>query len=317
MNTNLKQIIRSSTFSLVAMALGLFLLSSCDPTISSLEFDLPDSHSVDDLTPPEAAFSSAATDEDYLTYEFANASSSSTTYEWDFGDGETSTDLEPSHTYGDLGTYTVTLVSSDNLGVTSTFSEAIEVAVPLTAVKITPEIINGDFEDGTSGWKPSAFTGASTNAFNGSSDGSFILYDGTEVADKTKGAKYTTSTTMVPFSGDSRAGYQEITVSPNTEYTFEFVYAISTSNALNGGEQVIVEILDGHFPDAADAYVSSNSVTGPLGKGVGTTADGKGVFERIVSSFTSNATGKVSIWMYGITTTNDAWADNIKVYPTE
>ncbi len=33
-----------------------------------------------------------------------------TTYLWDFGDGSTSTDLNPTHTYTDMGVYTVTLV---------------------------------------------------------------------------------------------------------------------------------------------------------------------------------------------------------------
>lgn len=35
------------------------------------------------------------------------------TYQWDFGDGTTSTEAEPKHTYADEGTYTVTLVVND------------------------------------------------------------------------------------------------------------------------------------------------------------------------------------------------------------
>ncbi len=43
---------------------------------------------------------------------FTNNSSNGLTYLWDFGDGNTSTDENPLHTYTNLGTYTVTLTAS-------------------------------------------------------------------------------------------------------------------------------------------------------------------------------------------------------------
>jgi PKD repeat protein len=48
-----------------------------------------------------------------LTATFTNRSSGATTYAWDFGDGESSTDENPSHTYAADGTYSVTLTASD------------------------------------------------------------------------------------------------------------------------------------------------------------------------------------------------------------
>lgn len=42
---------------------------------------------------------------------FNNTSSNTTSYTWDFGDGSTSTDENPSHNYLLAGTYTVTLVA--------------------------------------------------------------------------------------------------------------------------------------------------------------------------------------------------------------
>lgn len=50
------------------------------------------------------------------------------TYEWDFGDGTTSSDANPSHTYSAAGTYPVTLTVTDNDGVshTSTTQAVIE-----------------------------------------------------------------------------------------------------------------------------------------------------------------------------------------------
>ncbi|NUM48073.1 MAG: PKD domain-containing protein, partial [Anaerolineales bacterium] len=38
------------------------------------------------------------------------------TYLWDFGDGNTSTDVNPTHLYATLGTYTVTLTATNTLG---------------------------------------------------------------------------------------------------------------------------------------------------------------------------------------------------------
>ncbi|MCS6990735.1 MAG: PKD domain-containing protein [Chitinophagales bacterium] len=43
------------------------------------------------------------------TVHFTNLSINGTTYLWDFGDGNTSTDVNPVHTYTNVGTYTVTL----------------------------------------------------------------------------------------------------------------------------------------------------------------------------------------------------------------
>jgi len=54
------------------------------------------------------------------------------TYSWDFDDGETSTDLSPTHTYADNGTYTVTFTADDGTD-TNTYSDDIEInVVPVT-----------------------------------------------------------------------------------------------------------------------------------------------------------------------------------------
>lgn len=44
---------------------------------------------------------------------------------WDFGDGTTSTDTDPNHTYDNGGTYTVTLTVTDNCGNTDSAEELI------------------------------------------------------------------------------------------------------------------------------------------------------------------------------------------------
>jgi PKD repeat protein len=67
---------------------------------------------------PVAAFtaSAVAACEDVNTICFTNASSNSTSYTWDFGDGNTSAAVNPCHTYTNPGTYTVKLVAFSPFG---------------------------------------------------------------------------------------------------------------------------------------------------------------------------------------------------------
>ncbi len=50
------------------------------------------------------------------SYQFNNNTTGANQYFWDFGDGNTSTDFQPNHTYTDTGQYTVTLIASDTSG---------------------------------------------------------------------------------------------------------------------------------------------------------------------------------------------------------
>ena len=82
---------------------------------------------VDDV--PVAGFSSSAND---ATVDFTNTSTNATTYSWDFGDGNDSTEENPSHTYDDDGTYTVILTATNACGSVTT-EEEITIVTPPTA----------------------------------------------------------------------------------------------------------------------------------------------------------------------------------------
>ncbi len=58
---------------------------------------------------PTAEFSFAVS---AFTAEFSNGSNNASSYLWDFGDGETSTAIDPVHTYSGAGTYTVSLTAT-------------------------------------------------------------------------------------------------------------------------------------------------------------------------------------------------------------
>ena len=78
---------------------------------------------LDDL--PTTAFASVEAMMDYQ-FNFENQSAGNvTTTMWDFGDGNTSSELNPSHTYDQAGYYTVCLTNSNDCGTTTECTEVL------------------------------------------------------------------------------------------------------------------------------------------------------------------------------------------------
>lgn len=291
----------------------IFIMSlafvSCD-----FEYELPEAGSIADATLPMADFSFAQTDpEDFRVVSFTSSSVSATDFAWDFGGGETSTDENPSFTYPDEGSYTVSLSVSDKNGVSDMVTRDIEVIKPEEPDAIDPDVINGDFTDGQDGWKVSSFTDGTTSPFNSSSDGSSLDYDGNDTGAKTPGAKWTQSTSSgVYFSSNTRFAYQAFTVSPSTAYWVEWEHSIKNDvEDAEGGDRIVLQILDGHFSDGKDALGAT-----VIHESVGNIAEGKGNFTNLRTEFESNASGQIALWVWGVTN-EDAYADNIKIYPKE
>lgn len=88
------------------------------------------------VDPPTADF---IYDIDVLEVTFDNLSSGADSYEWTFGDGNTSMEENPVHTYADGGTFTVTL-KAENEGGSDTYSEDITLVKPAA-------VIDGTFTD--------------------------------------------------------------------------------------------------------------------------------------------------------------------------
>ncbi len=72
-----------------------------------------------------------------FTFNFANRSAYGSNYIWNFGDGTTSTDSAPAHTYTGYGVYDVTLITSGGCG-TDTSIQYQYIAVENTAPTVTP-----------------------------------------------------------------------------------------------------------------------------------------------------------------------------------
>lgn len=91
--------------------------------------------------PIEASFTATTSE---LTATFTNTSLNATSFMWDFGDGSTSTEENPTHTYAAPGTYTVTLTASG-------FGEEDSFATDVT-VSTTPLLLPLDFETLEPAW---------------------------------------------------------------------------------------------------------------------------------------------------------------------
>ena len=83
---------------------------------------------------PVINFSSSVTRAcDSLTTAFTNSTSGASSYNWSFGDGTTSTDNNPTHTYSTTGQFSVLLSATSTFGCTAT-----KVYTNLISVKSTP-----------------------------------------------------------------------------------------------------------------------------------------------------------------------------------
>ena len=274
------------------------------------------------LSVPEFTFDEVASDYD-VTFE--NASELATSYSWDFGDGSgSSTDENPTYSYANDGLekmYMVTLTTTNSLNKPTSISKEVTVGGP--SGPLNPEILWGHFDGSSSevygDWKI-ANTPGSSNPFSGSSDGSCTNYDGVDTGSKSRGAKWSSSNSAddadgTADAGDTRYAYQAVTVSPNTDYIFEYEYAIRTGGAETNS--VVASILNGHYSDS-DVALASNALV----EHIGTEAKGKFADNScsggttVKLKFRSNAVGEVAIFIYTFTN-KDAYVDNVKMYPAD
>lgn len=90
----------------------------------------------DPVATPVASFQYVIDANDFLNVTFTNFSQNASSYEWDFGDGNSSTEENPSHTYMATGDYTVVLTASNSDGESAMRSETITITDPDEALKL-------------------------------------------------------------------------------------------------------------------------------------------------------------------------------------
>ncbi|MEM1119056.1 MAG: PKD domain-containing protein [Bacteroidota bacterium] len=259
---------------------GLFLLAvlfsvGCH---KAFEFELPESNSIPDVDFPIANFSYASTADDFRTIKFNNLSFESANFTWDFGNGNSSTEQDPTFTFeAGEGTYPVTLTAADGNGVT----DKITVQVEVKEGPFQPIIVEAGFEDNTllDG------SGDGRDSWRNNTLGGVIQITGSPVTFGDQGAK-------LP-SDQSRIGYQEIIVEPETNYDLRFYY---TMVAGSSDPSLVVSVLG--VTESGPYASREEAIAGAIGSVTVTNDEVPEEYIETKLSFNSGQNDIVAIFFY-------------------
>ncbi|MEA3376524.1 MAG: S8 family serine peptidase [Chloroflexota bacterium] len=164
--------------------------------------------------PPSADFTYTTSDlTAYFTDQSTDSDGSIVSWAWDFGDGSTSTEQNPSHTYAADGTYPVTLTVTDDDGATDTASQDVTVSsgeenqLPVASFTYTCTDLACDFTDQSS--DPDGSIVSWAWAFGDGSTATAQNPSHTYAADGT----YTVALTVTDDDGATDTASQDVTVS--------------------------------------------------------------------------------------------------------
>lgn len=250
------------------------LLNSCE---DYFKFDLPEANSKPDKILPTANFSYAAKSDDFTTIQFNNLSFEATTFLWDFGGGATSTEKDPDFTFATgEGTYPVTLIASDAKGAADTITTDVKVVKG----PYQPVILEAGFEDNS---EPDG-TGDGRDSWRVSWATIFGISASPVTFGKQAAKLEATS---------ARAGYQEITVEPNTNYDLGFWYTMVNTASDPWAIVSIVGVTENGPIDSKQKAIDGTiaSIT------VNDTADPL-TYKKVKLSFNSGNNNTVAIYFY-------------------
>ncbi|WP_297766022.1 PKD domain-containing protein [uncultured Muriicola sp.] len=183
--------------------------------------------------PPSAGFDVAQSQTNYLEYTFTNSSVNASTYAWDFGDGNTSTEESPTHVYAVAAEYVVKLTATNDSNLSTDLSKTINILAPVTAA-FTFQVDAADYR---------------TYSFMDASDGAEML--------------------LWEF-GD---GYQFTGMNPSHTYEADGIYDVTlTAYSITGNSDIateqlvvsqgfVVQVLNGTFDDHGTSAGSMGSTS--------------------------------------------------------
>jgi len=246
------------------------------------ESDLPEAGSIADLTPPQSGFSFRQDPEDQLLVSFTNESRSAIIFEWDFGDGNTSTETDPVNTYSEFGTYTITLISSDKLGVVDTLMQDIDILEG----PFQPIIFEFGFEDfspGAGDCRNGTGRADGRDCWLNDDLGGVIQITSSPVQSGEQAAK------LPGPESSERIGYQLIRVDTAQDYRLSFFYTLQNDQP---GGFVTVSVLNGPVSTQEEA---DNAVIGSF---TGTNQEDPQTYTPGAITFNSGESDTVAIYFY-------------------
>lgn len=291
----MKKYKKNIVWTIASLFLAITILQSCEG-----KFEPLGEGSKIDETPPVASFSytqGTGTEDEWKDYTFANTSKSATTYAWDFGVTTITTDTlttekDGKYTYLGEGTYTVTLMASDRLGVVSTKTQEIVVVEPPRPVAIIPTILEAGFED--------------DDLSDGTGDGrdSWRLTDAEIMQITSSPVQEGDQASKFPSAGDRNA-YQELVLTANTDYVLTYYYTIKTTP--EGSITVaVVDVTPGTATDLAEVQAKT-----ALASDVGSNQTSANDYVMVDLPFNSGANTTVAIFISN--TGAEARIDNFSI----
>ena len=238
---------KSSNISVLVFTLILLFttLSGCKEDDTPMPEPTPDPK-------PVAAFhmtkTEALVDE---VIQFTNASQHATSFIWDFGDGNTSSEANPEHTYGDAGNYTVKL-KAKGAGGEDESTQTIKIAYPAPQASFSMNKTTAEVGEEIT------FTNTSQNAESFSwdfGDGSTTTQENPTHSFSSKGS-YTITLTVTGAGGSSTTSKTiEITTLPltgkwtgsgsNASNTVNVTYQLKEENGKISGTITVFRIQPG------------------------------------------------------------------------
>lgn len=171
--------------------------------------DLPNSNSMIDNQLPEANFSYSADENDFTIIHFQDLSSESNVFSWNFGNGATSDEQDPTYTFPGEGTYPVTLTTSDSNGASDSITIDVEVVEPEEPEVPDPVLVNADFD------KLPRLSG---------SDCSCSAWDNDDIGEQGESSTVGGVESFLKWDNNEPDHiYQEFEVVPNADYLIEIV----------------------------------------------------------------------------------------------
>jgi PKD repeat protein len=211
-------------------------------------------------TAPTASFTASPTSGDApLTVQFTDTSTGNpTSWAWDFGDGSTSTQQNPSTTYSTAGTYTVSMTASNAAGTSAPATKTITVTSPPPPAQIVRA-------GSSTSIATTADTGLTIAQPAGTSAGDVLVaclaLNGSSVASTGAPAGWTKFAGVTTISNPRVYGYYKVAgASEPASYRWGFSSSITSAGGI--ARYTGAAGLDGTASTAAGASATSGTVPG-------------------------------------------------------